>query len=55
MRKTCVLYSEVKIMDKSYACVCVLVTGFRCFLMLVFYPARVPSCSGVIMLVRVPS
>ncbi len=43
-----------KILQISCACVCFFYTTFRCFL-LVFHPAHVSACSGVIVLVCVPS
>ncbi len=47
MSKAFAFYLRGNIMGISCACVCFFYTTFRCFF-LVFYPARVPACSGVV-------
>ncbi len=54
MSNAFVFYWRGKIFEKSCACVCSLYTTFRYFL-LVFPPAHVSACSGVIGWVCVPS
>ncbi len=55
MSNAFMLYLRGKIMEISCACVCVSFTPHSVVFLLVFYPARVSACSGVIGLVCVPS
>ncbi len=54
MIKAFAVYLRGKIIEISCACVCVSFTPHSVVFLLVFHPARVSACSGVIKAVCVP-